>query len=66
MSRFKVQNEMTKMEFQAKKSRFSVKSRFKEPKCADRGRSLNRDFTVIMNLAIKASLVITIRTSKTL
>ena len=48
MSRFKVQNEVTKMEFNTKKSRFSVKSRFKEPNCADRGHSLNRDFTVVL------------------
>ena len=46
MSRFKVQNEVNKMEFHTKKSRFSVKSQFKEPKCAERGHSLNRDFTV--------------------
>ena len=34
------------MEIHIEKSRFSVKSRFKESKCADRGHSLNRDFTV--------------------
>ena len=45
-SRFKVWNLVTKIQFHIKKSRFSVKSRFKEPKCADRGHSLNRDFTV--------------------
>ena len=39
---------MTKMEFLIKKSQFSVKSRFKESKCADGGHSLNRDFTVII------------------
>ena len=39
---------MTKIEFLIKKSRFSVvKSRFKVSKCADRGHSLNRDFTVL-------------------
>ena len=38
---------MTKIQFHIKKSRFSVKSRFKEPTCADRGHSLNRDFTVM-------------------
>ena len=32
---------MTKIEF------FIRKSRFKESKCADRGHSLNRDFTVL-------------------
>ena len=37
---------MTKIQFHIKKSRFSVKSRFKETKCADRGHWLNRDFTV--------------------
>ena len=37
---------MTEMEFHMKKSRFSVKSRFKESKCADGGHLLNRDFTV--------------------
>ena len=44
---------MTKMEFLIKKSRFRVKSRFKESKCADRGYSLNRDFTVKYYLAQK-------------
>ena len=39
---------MTKMKFYIKKSRFSVKSRFKELKGADGGHSLNRDFTVIV------------------
>ena len=34
------------MKFYIKKSQFSVKSQFKEPKCADKGHSLNRDFTV--------------------
>ena len=37
---------MTKEKFHIKKSQFSVKSRFKESKCADWGHSLNRDFTV--------------------
>ena len=37
---------MTKMKFHFKKSRFNVKSRFKESKCVDRGHSLNRDITV--------------------
>ena len=46
MSQFKVLKDVTKMEFHVKKSRFSVKSQFKESKCADRGHSLNRDFTV--------------------
>ena len=46
MSRFKVQNDVTKMEFHIKMSRFSVKSRFKESLYADRSHSLNRDFTV--------------------
>ena len=45
-SQFKVQNLVTKIEFLIKKSRFSVKSRFKVSKYADRGHSLNRDFTV--------------------
>ena len=35
------------MKFLNKKFRFSVKSRFKESKCADGGHSLNRDFTVL-------------------
>ena len=34
------------MEFDIKKSRFSVKSRFKESKHAGGGHSLNRDFTI--------------------
>ena len=34
------------MEFHIKKSQFSAKSLIKESKCADRGHSLNRDFTV--------------------
>ena len=34
------------MEFHIKKYRFSVKSRFKELECVDRGHSLNRDFAV--------------------
>ena len=38
---------MTEIEFLIKKSRFSVKSRFKEWKGADGGHSLNRDFTVM-------------------
>ena len=46
MSQFKVQNLMTEMEFSVKKSQFSVKSQFKESKGADRGHSLNREFTV--------------------
>ena len=46
--RFKERNLETKMKFHFKKSRFSVKSRFKESKCADRGHSLNRDFTVLI------------------
>ena len=37
---------MTKIEFLIKKSRFSVKSQFKESMCADGGHSLNGDFTV--------------------
>ena len=45
-SQFQVQNLMTKMEFHSKKSRLSIKPRFKESKCADGGHSLNRDFTV--------------------
>ena len=48
MSRFKVQNFVTKIEFNIKKSRFRVKSRFKESKCANEGHSLNRDFTVFV------------------
>ena len=46
MSRFKLQNDETKMELHIKKSRFSLKSQFKESECAHRGHSLNRDFTV--------------------
>ena len=38
---------MTKMKILIKKSRFSVKSQFKEWKGADGGHSLNRDFTVL-------------------
>ena len=34
-SRFKVQNLMTEMEFHIKKSRCSVKSQYKESKCAE-------------------------------
>ena len=45
------------MEFRIKKSQFSVKSRFKESKCADEGHSLNGDFTVY--LMLKHSLVST-------
>ena len=48
-SQFKVQNLVTKIEFLIKKSLFSVKSRFKVSKCADRGHSLNRDFTVLLS-----------------
>ena len=33
-SQFKVQNLVTEMEFPTKMSRFSIKSRFKESKCA--------------------------------
>ena len=51
--RFKEQNLMTKMEFHIKKSQFSVKYRFKESKCADRGHSLNWDFTVLSFNAYK-------------
>ena len=51
---------MTKMEFLIKKSRFSVKSRFKESKCADGGHSLNRDFTVLLKM-IPVSLKISIQ-----
>ena len=50
-SRFKVQNYATKMEFHIKKSRFRLNSQFKESKCADRGHSLNRDFTVLIIIA---------------
>ena len=57
-SQFKVQNLVTKIEFLIKKSRFSVKSRFKVSKCADRGHSLNRDFTV-MNLEVNIFLDMT-------
>ena len=46
-SRFKVQNLVTKMEFHVKKSRFSIKSGFKESKGAEGGRSLNLDFIVL-------------------
>ena len=49
-SRFKVQNVVTKIEFDFKKSRFGVKSRFKESNCAARGHSLNRDFSAQLNL----------------
>ena len=45
-SRFKKWNLVTKMEFHIKKSRFCVKSQFKEPMFADVGHSLNRGFTV--------------------
>ena len=45
-SRFMERNIGTKIEFHIKKSQFSVKSRFKESKCADEGHSLHRDFTV--------------------
>ena len=41
---------MTKIQFHIKKSRF------KEPKCADRGHSLNRDFTVQWTLLKPAVL----------
>ena len=41
-SQFKVQHLVTKIEFEIKKSQFSVKPRFKVQKCADRGYSLNR------------------------
>ena len=52
-SRFKELNLVTKMEFLIKKSRFSVKSQFKESKCADGGHSLNRDFTVRVDIVVK-------------
>ena len=39
-SRFKLQNLVTEMKFRIKKSLFSLKSRFKESKCADRGHLL--------------------------
>ena len=45
-SQLKVQRLVTKMEFHFKKSQFSVKSRFKESKCVDRGHSLYWDFAV--------------------
>ena len=35
------------MKFHIKKSRISVKSRFKVQKCPDRGHSLNQDFTAL-------------------
>ena len=41
---------MTKMQFQIKKSRFSIKSRFKESNGADGGHSLNQDFTVLIEI----------------
>ena len=44
---FKVWSLVTKIQFHIKKSRFSVKSQFKEPKCVDWGHLLNRDFTVV-------------------
>ena len=47
-SRFRVQNVVTKMKFCIKKSLFSEKSWFKESKSADKGHSLNRDFTVFV------------------
>ena len=47
------------MEFLIKKSRFSVKSRFKESKCADVGHSLNRDFTVLKNEFLIAQAIYT-------
>ena len=40
------------MEFHIKRSRFSVKFRFKESNCADAGHSLNRDFTAIYFMTI--------------
>ena len=46
MSRFKVQNIVTKLKCYVKKSQFKVKSQFKESKGADQGHSLNRDFSV--------------------
>ena len=51
-SRFKVENLVTKMEFRIKKSRFNIKSRFKESKCADGDHSLNRDFTVLTEVRL--------------
>ena len=43
---------MTKIEVLIKKSRYSVKSRFKESKCTDGGHSLNRDFTVLCTYSL--------------
>ena len=51
-SQFKVWNLVTKMKFHIKKSRFSIKSQFKQSKCADKGHSLNRDFTVLNSFNI--------------
>ena len=42
----KEQNLVTKMEFDIKKSQLSIKSQFKESKCAERGHSFIQDFTV--------------------
>ena len=43
------------MEFHIKKSRFSIKSGFKESKGADLGHSLNRDFTVLQKDSLKTT-----------
>ena len=45
------------MKFHTKKSRFSVKSQFKELKGADGGHSLNRDFTVFLKKACLPSFL---------
>ena len=45
-SRFRVQNLVTEIELHNKKSWFSIKSRFRESKCADAGHSWIQDFTV--------------------
>ena len=42
------------MEFHIKKSRFIVRPQYKESKCSDRGHSLNRDFSVLIQFYDKS------------
>ena len=58
-SRFKIQNLVTEMEYLIKKPRFSIMSRYKDSKCADGGRSLNRDFTVYICMYVWLGLRLT-------
>ena len=57
-SQIRVQNLATKTEYHIKKSRFCVKARFKESKCAEGAPSVNRDFYCIKKWVYVAHFIV--------